>query len=360
MRIRGGIVVVSLVVAFGGCYLVQGQIRTKQEAVNKAAEVAAPKADAAKSADAKKPADAAKKGDDEAKKRAQAAQPTDGKPPEDPEEKVIRASAETFTKLYNAHDAKGLAALFAQKAEMIDEDGNVVKGREAIEKEFEEVFKLHPKTSMQVDVESVRVLTPQLAIEEGVARSKDSPDDPEDVTVYVAIHMKADGKWQLVCVRDWDAPVEDLSPHDLLERELSWLVGEWIDESPDSVVHTVCKWHDNGNFLMQEFQVNVGGQLAMSGTMRIGWNAVRKQFQSWVFDSHGGHSTGFWVPDGDRWIVKMEGATASGEIGSSTNYYRPIDDDTLAWGSIDHVVDGERVGDIEEVIVKRRPPPPAE
>jgi len=359
-RINSAIVVVCLVAAFGGGYLVQGQNRTKQEAVKKAAGAAAAKADAAKPADSKKPADAAKKGADDAKKGAQTAQPAGGKPAEDPEEKVIRASAEAFTKLYNAHDARGLAALFAPKAEVIDEDGSVVKGQAAIEKEFTEVFKAHPKSSMQVDVQSVRVLTPQLAIEEGVARSKDSPDSPADVTTYVAIHVNSDGKWRLACVRDWDAPPEDLSPHDLLERDLSWLVGEWIDESPDSVVHTVCTWHDSGNFLMQEFQVNVRGQIAMSGTMRIGWNAVAKQFQSWVFDSHGGHATGCWLPDGDGWTVKMQGATPKGEVGSSTSHYRRVNDDTIAWSSFDRVADGERLEDIPEVIVKRRPPLPAE
>jgi hypothetical protein len=168
------------------------------------------------------------------------------------------------------------------------------------------------------------------------------------------------GKWQLACVRDWDAPVTALTPHDLLERNLAWMLGEWIDESPDAVVRSVCKWHDNGNFLMQEFEVNVGGQVAMSGTQRIGWNAVTKQFQSWIFDSHGGSSTGFWTRKGDRWIVKLQGATATGEAGSSTNFYRPVDADNLAWGSIDRVIDGESLEDIDEIIVKRRIPAPTE
>jgi uncharacterized protein (TIGR02246 family) len=350
-----GVVVVSIVAAFLGGYLAQGQNREKPadpakkgSAAGTAAPQTAPKSDAGK-----KPAETAKK-------PVETAQPAGARPAEDPEEKAIRAGAEEFTKLYNAHNAKGLAALFSPKAEMIDEDTNVVKGREAIEKAFVTVFQQHPKTSMEVDVESVRVLTSMLAIEEGMARSKDSPDSPEETTVYVAIHVKNEGKWQLACVRDWDAPVDALTPHDLLERNLSWMLGEWIDESPDAVVRSVCKWHDNGNFLMQEFDVNVGGQVAMSGTQRIGWNAITKQFQSWIFDSHGGSSTGFWTRKGDRWIVKLQGATATGEAGSSTNFYRPVDGDTFAWGSFDRVIDGAPLEDIDEIIVKRRIPAPAE
>ncbi len=356
MRINRGIIVAAVVVVLCGGYIAQGQIREKAaEAVKKGAETGKTAAPALP-----KPADTGKKPADPVKKAADTAKADAAKPADDPDEKSVRASAEAFTRLYNAHDSKGLAALFTPKAEMIDEDDNVVKGREAIEKAFVDVFKDHPKASMQVAVDSVRVLTPMLAIEEGTARSKDSPDDPADVTTYVAIHVKLDGKWQLACVRDWDAGPAELSPHDRLEQDLSWLVGDWIDESPDSVVHTVCKWNDNGNFLMQEFQVNVGGTIAMSGTMRIGWNAVAKQFQTWVFDSHGGPATGFWVQDGDRWIIKMQGATAKGEVGSSTNFYRPVDADTIAWGSFDRVIDGERLDDIPEIIVKRRPPLPTE
>jgi uncharacterized protein (TIGR02246 family) len=353
MHIKSAIIVVSVVATMWVGYFAQGQVREKPaDAVKKGAAAGAkPPPPAPK-------ADAGKKSAEAAKGPAETAKPNSGKPADDPDEKAIRASAEAFSKLYNAHDAKGLAALFAPKAEMIDEDDNVVKGREAIEKEFAKVFKEHPTASMEVDVDSVRVLTPMLAIEEGTARSKDSPDGPEDVTVYVAIHVKADGKWLLACVRDWDAPASELSPHDLLERDLSWLVGEWIEESPDSVVHTKCEWHDNGNFLMQEFKVHIGGAIAMSGTQRIGWDAVAKQVRSWVFDSHGGHVGGLWLREGDLWIVKSQGATAAGETASATNIYRRIDNDTIGWRSIDRVVDGKRQDDIEEFIMKRRPPLP--
>src|SRR5689334_14229441 len=108
MSIKRGIVVVAVVIAFLGGYLAQGQNREKPaDSVKKAATKgnAAPPA-APKSDTGKKPADTAKK-------PAETAKPNNAKPPEDPEEKVIRASAEAFTKPYNAHDAKGLAALFS-------------------------------------------------------------------------------------------------------------------------------------------------------------------------------------------------------------------------------------------------------
>jgi uncharacterized protein (TIGR02246 family) len=355
MRIPAAVVVVSFAAIVCCGTLAEGQKREKPadtqqkrpDAVGKSAP-----ADAKRGEAAKQKKESAKTSSRRANDQATAAD-------EVADEKKIRASAEAFTRLYNEHDAKGLAALFAPKAELIDEDGNAVKGREEIEKAFADVFQQHPQASMEVEVESVKLMS-MLAIEEGTARSKNAPDEPESVTAYIAIHVKIDSKWELACVRDWDAPADELSPHEQLEQSLSWLIGDWIDEGHDSVVHTTCNWHDNGNFLLQEFQVNVGGEIAMSGTVRIGFNAVANQFQSWVFDSHGGHSSGLWFRDGDRWLVRMQGATAKGEVGSSTNYYRPIDDDTIAWGSYDRVVDGERLDDIAELVVKRRAPSPTE
>jgi uncharacterized protein (TIGR02246 family) len=355
------IIVAFVAVALGCAFIAQGQNREKvTDTVKKPPAAAGAAAQATqKPADtAKKPAGTAKPAD--TAKSAATKPVAPAAPVESPDEKAIKASAEAFTKLYNDHDAKGLAALFSPNAEMIDEDGLVTKGRDAILTEFEKVFKETPKASMVVDIESVRVLTSNLGIEEGTARSKDSPDDSEDITNYVAIHVKTDGKWLLACVRDWDVPADELPPHDRLELDMSWLIGDWIDESPDAVVHTVCKWHDNGNFLMQEFVVQVAGEIAMSGTMRIGWDAVHKQFRSWVFDSHGGYSEGLWLRDGDDWVVKMQGATATGETASSTNMYRRIDDGTIAWQSVDRVVDGDRQDDIAPIVVKRKPPQPAE
>jgi uncharacterized protein (TIGR02246 family) len=360
MRIKTGPVVAAIVAALCCGYFAHGQSREKtSEAVRK-------EADAGKKVTAtpKTGADQSKNLADTGKKSADSTKTTGAKPAasdaaESADEQALRGSAEAFTKLYNAHDSKGLAALFAAKAEMIDEADEVVKGREAIGQAFADVFKANPKSSIEILVESLRVLTPSLAIEEGTARSRVSPDDPEDLTTYIAIHVKTDGKWVLACVRDWAAPPAEPTPHQRLQ-ELAWLLGDWLQESSDSVIRTRCKWDDTGNYLIQDFSVQVFGNIAMSGTMRIGWDAVRKQFKSWVFDSHGGHVEGYWLRDGDQWIVKSQGATAVGESASATTVYHPIDDDTIVWSSSDRIVDGERREDIEPITVKRHPPLPAE
>ena len=302
-------------------------------------------------------------GQSQTKSGAEAAKKGAAKPPaaaanaDAADEQAIRASAEAFTKTYNNHNARAIAELFAMKAEIVAEDGTLTRGREAIEKAFAEVFKEHPKVAVQCDIESIRLLTPNIGVEEGLIRSKNSPEDPEDVSSYVTVHVKVEGKWLVASVRDFEAPAPEPTAHDRLE-ELAWLVGEWVDESPQGVVHTSCQWDDSGNFLMQTFDIRVAGRSAMSGTMRIGWDAVSKQIRSWVFDSQGGHTEGTWLRDGDEWIVKAHGSTSAGEVASAVNIYRRVDGDTIAWRSQERTLDGERLDDIPAVTIKRRPPPP--
>src|SRR5260370_29545925 len=136
MRVRTGIVVATIAAALCCGLIARGQNREKNlEGMKKAPDAGKkPAADAAR-----KSTDAGKKASDAGKAAAVKA-PQARAPAEGADEKTIRASAETFTKLYNAHDAKGLAALFAPKAEMIDEDDQVVKGREPIENAFADVL----------------------------------------------------------------------------------------------------------------------------------------------------------------------------------------------------------------------------
>lgn len=326
MRFRPRIIVAASMVALCCVMIASGQSQTKSGA------------DAGKKGAAKPPATAAANVDDA-------------------DEQAIRASAEAFTRAYNNHNARAIAELFALKAEIVDEDGTLTRGREAIEKAFAEIFKEHPKVAVQCEIESIRLLTPNIGVEEGLVRSKNVPDEPEDVSSYVAVHVKIDGKWLVASVRDFEAPAPKPTAHDRLE-ELAWLVGDWVDESPQAVVHTSCKWDDGGNFLMQTFEIRVAGRSAMSGTMRIGWDAVSKQVRSWVFDSQGGHTEGSWLRDGDEWIVKANGSTSAGEVASAVNVYRRVDDDTIAWRSMDRTLDGERLADIPTVTIKRRPPAP--
>ena len=167
------------------------------------------------------------------------------------------------------------------------------------------------------------------------------------------MYVKEDGHWLQAAVRD--EPAAKLTPHERL-KELEWLVGEWVNESQDAVVFTTCKWADNGNFLVREFTVQTQGQPVMAGSQRIGWDPVKRQFKSWVFDSEGGFVEAYWTRNGNQWLVKAEGVGHDGEPASATNIITRLGKDRVSWQSVNRTLGGAAVPGIDEFILVRKPP----
>src|SRR5262249_45503311 len=87
------------------------------------------------------------------------------------DEKAIRKLDQEYVDAYNKHDAKALAALWSPEAVYVDpETGDQAVGREEIEKEFAETFSGLKEAKLEVDAKAIKFLSPNVAIEEGVAR----------------------------------------------------------------------------------------------------------------------------------------------------------------------------------------------
>ena len=133
--------------------------------------------------------------------------------------------------------------------------------------------------------------------------------------------------------------------------------GEWVDDGGSTVVASSCRWSEDGNFLLQDFKLQVNGRNAMNVSQRIGWDPVAKGIHSWVFDSEGGFGESVWTRDEAAWLVKATGVRPDGTTASATNVLTPIGTDGYVWRSTDRVVAGETQPDME-VRVVRKPPQP--
>src|SRR5205814_2128987 len=112
------------------------------------------------------------------------------------DEAAIRATVETYAAAFNQRDAKALAAHWLPEAVYIDPDsGKSIVGRAAIEKHFAHVLS-NSKSKLTVAVESIRFVSPHVAVEQGIATTMGANKDP-DKSSYTAIHIKRDGKWLL-------------------------------------------------------------------------------------------------------------------------------------------------------------------
>jgi uncharacterized protein (TIGR02246 family) len=271
------------------------------------------------------------------------------------DEKAIRLVADAFAKAYNAHDAKAVANLFTADAQLVDEEGDVVQGRAEIARVFSGIVAEYPQAKITVAIKAIRFVGPGVAVEDGSTTVVNRPNEPGELSRYTVVHVKQEGKWLMASARD--LPADSAAAEEQL-KQLQWLVGEWVDESPDSLVMTAYRWDDKHRYLLSDFTIQVGGRPVMNGTQRLGWDPLAKVIRSWTFDSEGGFAEGVYTRDGNQWIVKTTGVTHDGKAASATNITTRIGKDRMTWQSRDRIVGGEAVADIEEVTVVRKPPKP--
>jgi uncharacterized protein (TIGR02246 family) len=270
------------------------------------------------------------------------------------DEAAIRANVAEFVRASNIGDAKAVAALFTPDAVIVDKDGNTSEGREAIEQTFAEQFAEAPQKRLKVFISSIRFIGPDLAVEVGTTKETPAPGEAPDYDRYTVLHVKRDGKWQMALARDSEG--EAPTNHERL-LPLGWLVGEWVDDGGSVVVVSSCRWSEDGNFLLQDFKLEVEGRDAMRVTQRIGWDPLAKRIRSWVFDSEGGYGESVWARNGDAWIIKATGVRPDGTTASATNVLVPAGTDGYVWRSTDRVI-GDEVSPPIEVKVIRKPPQP--
>jgi uncharacterized protein (TIGR02246 family) len=270
------------------------------------------------------------------------------------EEATIRANAEKYVEAYNRRDSKSMAAMWSPDAVYMDPTtGEGVVGREEIAKQFDYAFAGSEDGKLSVVIDSIDFLSPNVAIEKGTAEVTYSDFDPE-ITEYTAVHVKRDGAWMLDRVSETEIQPPPPSNYENL-KELQWMVGSWIDEEPNSTIHTDCAWTKNRNFLTRSFAVVSGDEVNMSGMQIVGWDPAAKEIRSWVFDSDGTFGEGTWKREGNRWLIQQVGTLPDGKKSTALNIITQVDDNSYAWQSVHREADGEMLPNVAEVVIVRRP-----
>ncbi|MDB5349422.1 MAG: hypothetical protein JWN86_669 [Planctomycetota bacterium] len=271
-------------------------------------------------------------------------------------ESEIRKSIEVFREAFDKGDAAAVAATFTEDGELTDASGLTIRGRKAIAAWYTETFEESPGAKLAILPDSIRSLSPETVIEEGVATVTPAGGSGVETTRYEVIHIKQNGRWLQGRVHDSDEV--NVSPHDRL-KPLEWLVGDWVDEGDDGVVHTTCAWSQDGNFLLRDFRLQIRGRASSSGTQRLGWDPATRRIKSWIFDTTGTHGEQFWAQEDDgRWIIKSTHTLADGRLSTATNILERTGKDALHWTSRDRTLAASGLPDTEEYHLVRRPPAP--
>jgi uncharacterized protein (TIGR02246 family) len=269
------------------------------------------------------------------------------------EEIAVRKMLESYVQAYNRADTQAMASHWGAEGTYVSPSADVeAKGPKQIQEALTAFFAKHKGSRLNATVSSVQFSSPDSAVVKGVA-SYGTPEEPPEDAAFVATLTKEKGVWKLSSVEEEEsAGVSEAANH---LKELAWLIGEWEDRDENASVDTTFSWAKNLSFISGSFAVNVKDRAHLEGTQVIGWDPVRKQLRSWLFDSSGSFGEGTWSRDGDRWVVKVSSVLSTGEKASSVNIYTPVDADSFTWKSIGREVGGELLPNIDEVTVVRKP-----
>jgi uncharacterized protein (TIGR02246 family) len=267
------------------------------------------------------------------------------------EEAAILKLAQEFVEAFHKGDARALAAFWTVDGDYTDQTGRYFKGREAIEKVFREFFAENKGLKLRIDIQSLRFVTPDVAVEDGTTGVIHPDGTPPSRARYTIVHVKRDGQWFLSSVRD--APYSPPSNHEHL-HELEWLVGDWAaDQATGEVARVSFSWSASQNFLISSF-TNTFKDIAIGGgTQWIGWDPRAKQIRLWTFENNGGYGDGLATRDGDRWLIKAKAVLRDGKQLTATNILTRIDADTISWRATDRTDDGKPLADSPEIKMKR-------
>ena len=111
-------------------------------------------------------------------------------------------NAKAFADAFEKGDANAVAAFWAEDGDYVDLNGRRLQGRPAIENAFKDFFAENKGLKLRIDVNSVRFVTPDLAVEDG--RTSVIPPDgaPPTQARYTSLHVKKNGQWVLESVRE--------------------------------------------------------------------------------------------------------------------------------------------------------------
>jgi uncharacterized protein (TIGR02246 family) len=268
------------------------------------------------------------------------------------DEQVIRESVDDYCAAFNKGDLDALLAYWAHDADYVDEDGETFRGKDAIGALFKNSAEELEGCKLGLEIEQLRLVKPDVAIEDGIAELTDAEGDT-DRGHYTAVWVKTDGQWLISSARELpsdDDSVSTASTDSL--KPLDWLVGKWVSEDDGPTVHLECRWALDKNFLVQDYTVAGKDGDDLRVTQWIGFDPSTAQIRSWTFDSRGGYGDGLWTREDNTWRSETTGVLPDGRIGTSFNTIRFVDDTHLEWRSTGRNVEGQPMPDAEVRLVR--------
>ncbi len=208
---------------------------------------------------------------------------------------AIQKQAEAFIEAFHKGDAKAVAAFWTPDGDYTDLTGRQIKGREAIEKAFADLFAQTKGLKIRIDSDSLRFVTPEVAIEDGTSEvyPPDGARRAGPATPSSTRRRTGNGSWP-ACER-----------RRFLRRPTSTCTA-WSGQSAIGPVKRKRARRTGSRSPGMKTRIS-SSQLSrppskafpLGGAKQwIGWDPIAKNVRSWIFDATGGFGEGAWT---QRW-----------------------------------------------------------
>ena len=298
---------------------------------------------------------------------------------------AIRAAIRSYADALERGDGKTLANLWTPDGDIVDDEGRVLNGREAVA-QVTAAAKDAPRPSFRIAQTNLRLLTTDVAIEDGTVEVTPPGATTPLSGWFSATWVRHEGVWKLASLRESRVS----SPHEPSRlADLEWMVGDWtvVEDHPDRrpaagspsptdhrasggkpPIEVSVRWNATRTFLIRDMKISGGGAAnassgdagdglpAMHITQRIGWDPLSRQIVSWVFGSDGSHGEAVWTRDGDTWIARTMAVLPDGTQTSSLNIYTYDGGDRCTWRSVPTHVGGEHAPHVAMTMIRRKQP----
>lgn len=255
------------------------------------------------------------------------------------DESAVRKTMADYVDVFNQKAADKTAEFWTENGTHTDrESGERTEGRAAIQADIAAVLKANSGMKLSATIDHIKFVTSDVANIEGETTVVVTDSKPI-VSKFTAILVRQGDRWLLDSIEEMNMPQQE-SAADAL-KQLSWLIGDWVDNAGDTRVSTRFRWTANQTFLLRSFDVETKDGVTMTGTQVIGWDPRNHTIRSWSFNSNGSFGQGLWTQEGNRWVSKSTQTTARGTLASGTYIMEPIDNDSFTIQLVGHEVDGE-------------------
>jgi uncharacterized protein (TIGR02246 family) len=268
----------------------------------------------------------------------------DAEPDRSADRAAVRARTQEFLEAVAKRDAREVAAFWTATGEYVRGE-MTLRGRSNIEKAYAEHFKKKQPGAATVEGESVRFLSDDTAVQEGVFVVK-RPNPAETTrSEFSALFVRSGGKWHFGLLRE--------SPEEPSLRELAWLVGTWTFPSDGAEARMVVEWAEGKKYLLCRTTRKQDDETT-TATQILAVHPSTGAIQSWTFESDGSLGEAVWSRDDKGWKAKVKSVTADGDKAAATTILTPVDENSFTFRSTERTVDGEPAEDVGPITVTRR------